>query len=195
MLPPGVNSWNDTSNNEAYNAGIIGFTSNAGTLYATGKSNNNPVADATTLIRVPLGPFGLRLQGSGPHYHYFMEGSRNFDPAAALAEHLLSDGVQGNLYAISQGYVVPAYEGQWEHPLIAGDRIAQRFKPVAFNEPPFQGLAYRGPLSEAADAVNQENVMTDMMGEVIAGKRVDLAVRDAHLRSVQIYQSFGKRGR
>jgi multiple sugar transport system substrate-binding protein len=195
MLPPGVNSWNDTSNNEAYNAGIIGFTSNAGTLYATGKSNNNPVADATTLIRVPLGPFGLRLQGSGPHYHYFMEGSKNFDPAAALAEHLFSDAVQGNLYAISQGYVVPAYERLWEHPLIAGDRIAQRFKPVAFNDPPFQGLAYRGPLSEAADAVNQENVMTDMMGEIIAGKRVDLAVRDAHLRAVQIFQSFGKRGR
>ena len=195
MLPPGVNSWNDTSNNEAYNAGIIGFTSNAGTLYATGKSNNNPVADATTLIRVPLGPFGLRLQGSGPHYHYFMEGSKNFDPAAALAEHLFSDGVQGNLYAISQGYVVPAYEALWEHPLIAGDRIAQRFKPVAFNEPPFQGMAYRGPLSEAADAVVQENVMTDMMGEVLGGKRVDLAVRDAHLRAVQIFQSFGKRGR
>ena len=68
------------------------------------------------------------------------------------------------------------------------------FKPVAFNEPPFQGIAYRGPLSEAAEAVNQEVVMTDMMGEILGGKRVDLAVRDAHLRCIQIYKSFGLKG-
>ena len=36
--------------------------------------------------------------------------------------------------------------------------------------------------------------MTDMMGEILGGKRVDLAVRDAHLRSIQIYKSFGLKG-
>ncbi|HEX2186787.1 MAG TPA: ABC transporter substrate-binding protein [Chloroflexota bacterium] len=195
MLPPGVNSWIDLNNNEAYNAGVIGFTSNAGTVYATAKANGNPVAEVTTLIRVPLGPYGVRLQGSAPHYHYFMDGSRNFDAAAQLAEYLLGEDVQTGLYSISQGYVVPTYEQLWNHPLIAGDRISQRFRPVAFNEPAFQGLAYRGPLSEAADAVNQENVMTDMMGEILAGKRVDEAVRDAHLRCVQIFQTYGRKGR
>ncbi len=29
MLPPGVNGWSDTSNNEAWLAGTIGFTQNA----------------------------------------------------------------------------------------------------------------------------------------------------------------------
>ena len=195
MLPPGVLSWNDLSNNEAYQAGVIGFTSNAGTVYATAKSNGNPVADVTRLVPVPTGPFGLRLQGSALHYHYFMDGSRNFDAAAQLSEHLLSEEVQGNLYAISPGYVVPGYARLWDHPLITDDRIANAFRPVAFNEPPFQGLAYRGPLSAAADAVGQENVMTDLIGEVIGGKRVDLAVRDAHLRAVQIFQAFGLPGR
>jgi hypothetical protein len=42
--------------------------------------------------------------------------------------------------------------------------------------------------------VNDSNVMTDMMGEILGGKRVDLAVRDAHVRSVQIYKDFGKKG-
>ncbi|MBI3972617.1 MAG: carbohydrate ABC transporter substrate-binding protein [Chloroflexi bacterium] len=195
MLPPGVNAWNDLSNNEAYNAGILGFTSNAGTLYATAKSNGNPVADATRLIQQPLGPFGLRLQSSGPHYHYFMNGSRNFDAAAQLSEYLLSEEAQQQLWRISPGYVVPAYRNLWESPIIQEEKISASFMPVALNDPPFQGLAYRGPLTEAADAVGQENVMTDMMGEIIAGKRVDLAVRDAHLRCVQIYQAFGFRGR
>ena len=36
--------------------------------------------------------------------------------------------------------------------------------------------------------------MTDLMGEVLGGKRVDIAVRDAHQRCVQIFKSFGKKG-
>jgi ABC-type glycerol-3-phosphate transport system substrate-binding protein len=124
-----------------------------------------------------------------------MEGSQNFDAAAQLAEHLLSDEIQRTLWKTSPGYVVPAYENRWNDPIITGDRIASKFKPVAFNEPPFQGLAYRGPLSEAADAVGAQNVLTDMMGEILAGKAVDAAVRDAHNRAVGIYQSLGFKGR
>jgi len=38
-------------------------------------------------------------------------------------------------------------------------------------------------------------VATDMMGEILAGKAVEAAVRDAHNRAVSIYQSFGFKGR
>src|SRR5262249_25952974 len=34
MLPPGVNAWTDTDNNQAFLAGTIAMTQNAGTLYA-----------------------------------------------------------------------------------------------------------------------------------------------------------------
>ena len=34
MLPPGVESWNDTGNNEAWLAGSIGYTHNAFRVYA-----------------------------------------------------------------------------------------------------------------------------------------------------------------
>jgi multiple sugar transport system substrate-binding protein len=201
MVPPGVNSWNDISNNEAWLAGTLAFTSNAGTLYAksvvdgTLTPEGRPLADVTRLIQQPYGPFGTRLQGSGGHYFYFMKGSRNFDVAAQLADHMLSDEVQQALWRISPGYVVPAYENRWNHPIISENKISQSFRPVAFNEPPFQGVSYRGPLSEAADAVEQQSVQTDMMGEVLAGKPVIAAVRDAHLRMVDIYQSFGYKGR
>jgi multiple sugar transport system substrate-binding protein len=194
LTPPGVNAWNDTSNNEAYLAGQIALTSNAGTLYAKAVFDGNPVAEQTTLIQVPKGPAGIRLQGSGGHYFYFMQGSRNFEAAAQLAEHLLSDGVQQELWRISPGYVVPAYERRWEHPLIKDNRIASKFRAVAFNEPPFVGVAWRGPITEASEAVSGENVATDMLGEVLAGKSVEQAVRDAHQRAVGIYQSFGLKG-
>jgi hypothetical protein len=56
-------------------------------------------------------------------------------------------------------------------------------------------MAWRGPVTEASEAVSGENVATDMMGEVLAGKAVEAAVRDAHNRAVAIYQSFGFKGR
>lgn len=195
MIPPGINSWTDPSNNEAYLAGTIAFTSNAGTVYAKAVLDKNPVAEKTVFVQQPLGPFGVRLQRSSGHYFYFMDGSKNFDVASQLADHLLSDEVQRTLWRTSSGYVVPAYENRWNDPIITGDRIASKFKPVAFSEPPFQGLAYRGPLSEAADGVGAQNVLTDMVGEILAGKTVDTAVRDAHQRAIGIYQSFGFKGR
>jgi multiple sugar transport system substrate-binding protein len=201
ITPPGVNSWNDISNNEAWLAGTLAFTSNAGTLYAksvfdqTVTPEGRLLADVTTFVQRPYGPAGIRLQGSGGHYFYFMKGSRNFDVAAQLAEHMLQDEVQTQLWKISSGYVVPAYENRWDNPIISENRISRSFRPVSFNEPPFQGVAYRGPLSEAADAVDSQTVVTDMMGEILAGKSVIAAVRDAHLRCVDIYQSFGYKGR
>lgn len=195
ILPPGVNAWNDTSNNEAYLAGTLGLTFNAGTLYAKAVFDKNPVAENTTLIQKPLGPARNRLQTSAGHFFYFMNGSKNFDASAQLAQHLLSDDVQQTLWRTSAGYVVPAYEKRWDHPIIKDNRIASKFKAVAFNDPPFIGVAHRGPNTEASAAVSSQNVATDMMGEIMAGKPVPQAVQDAHNRAVSIFQAFGFKGR
>jgi multiple sugar transport system substrate-binding protein len=194
-LPAGVNAWTDPSNNEAYLAGTVGFTFNAGTMYAKAVFDRNPVAEQTVLVEKPLGPAGHRLQASSGHFLYFMNGSRNFDAASQMAMHLLSDEVQQTLWRTSPGYVVPAYEQQWQHPLIRDNRISSTFRRVAFTEPPFVGNAYRGPVTEASAAVGNQNVVTDMMGTILAGTPVEQAVRDAHNRAVSIFQAFGFRGR
>ena len=53
MLPPGVESWNDVGNNEAYLAGKIGYTHNAFSVYAAVKRDNNPVFGGTVLLTAP----------------------------------------------------------------------------------------------------------------------------------------------
>ena len=108
MLPPGVASWTDTSNNEAYLANRIAYTSNAGTMFAKAIVDKNPVAEQTLYVPKPLGPTGQRQQSSAGHYLYFMNGSPNFDPSVQLAEYLLSDTVQKEMWRISQGYVANA---------------------------------------------------------------------------------------
>ena len=194
LTPQGINAWNDTSNNEAYLAGTIAMTSNAGTLYAKAMLDKNPVAEGTTLIQKPLGPLGQRLQGSGGHYFYFMDGSPNFGPASQLAEHLLSDEVQQTLWQTSQGYVMPAYANRWEHPLIKDNRIARAFRPVAFNEPPFPGMAWRGRCGGLRGGQRGERGHghdgRDPGRQGRRGRR-----RDAHNRAVSIYQSFGFKGK
>jgi hypothetical protein len=67
------------------------------------------------------------------------------DPRRPYPSEVRVDEVQQEPWRISPGYVVPAYERRWDHPLIKDNRIAAKFRPVAFNEPPFVGVAWRGP--------------------------------------------------
>ena len=53
MLPPGIESWNDVSNNEAYLAGKIGYTHNSFSVYAQAKRDENPVFEDTIVLTVP----------------------------------------------------------------------------------------------------------------------------------------------
>ena len=53
MLPPGVLSWIDTSNNEAFLAGQIAITQNAGTMYAKAELDQVPFAEQIVYVPVP----------------------------------------------------------------------------------------------------------------------------------------------
>jgi len=203
LTPPGVNSWTDPSNNEAWLAGKIAFTSNAGTLYAQSVVDNTTLPDGTVLkdvtdfIQVPLGPYGVRLQGSGGTHFFFMDGSKNYDASVQLAEALINPEIQRNLWQIGIGYTVPAYDKLWDDPIVQSNPVNVAFRPVSQSEPPFQGIAYRGPLTvdgDAADAVSLQTVATDMIGEILAGKDIIQAVRDAHFRCVDIFKQFGLKG-
>jgi multiple sugar transport system substrate-binding protein len=195
ILPPGVNAWNDLSNNEAFLAGTVGITSNGGTLFASARFTKNPVADVTTFLPNPIGPYGARIAGSNASYLYFMSGSRNFDPASQMAEHLISEGVQRQLYRTSSGYAVPAYDSYWNTPEIQADtQVSLKFREVSQLEPPVAGDAYRGPFTEASSATLFQQIATDMFGEVLAGKPVEQAVRETAQRAIRIYQEFGLPG-
>jgi multiple sugar transport system substrate-binding protein len=192
MMPPGVNAWNDLSNNEAFLAGTIGVTSNGGTLFASARFNKNPVADVTAFLPNPLGPFGERISFSNASYLYFMNGSRNFDAAAQLAEHMLTEPVQRELFRVSSGYAVPAYDRLWNTPEIQADtQVSLKFREVSQSARPVSGNAYRGPTTDASNAALFQQFATDMVGEVLAGKPVEQAVRETHQRVQRIYQEFG----
>jgi multiple sugar transport system substrate-binding protein len=194
MLPPGVNAWNDFSNNEAFNAGTLAFTSNAGTMYAKAVFDKVPFASEIKVIPMPYGPPRKRLEGASTNNFYLFRGVKNKEASVAIITFLLDPEQQRTLWKISTGYVVPPFKSMWSDPIVQGDENNRRFERVAWNEPPFRGLAHPGPLTAAADAVGIQNVFTDMFGQILQGKKVEDAVKEAHDRCVKIYKEFGLKG-
>ena len=170
------------------------MASNAGTLYAKAVLDKNPVAEGTTLIQKPLGPSGQRLQGSGGHYFYFMDGSPNFGPASQLAEHLLSDEVQQTLTGAPARVRRPAAptagstpdQGQPHRPGLPPGGLQRA--PV-----PRDGLAGPGDGGLRGGQRGERGHGHDGRDPGRQGRRG--RVRDAHNRAVSIYQSFGFKGK
>jgi multiple sugar transport system substrate-binding protein len=194
MLPPGVLSWTDPSNNEAFLSGTIAFTSNAGTMYAKGVFDQVPFIDTVRLIPMPFGPPRTRLQNLNSANFYLFRGVRNRDATWATINHMMMPEQQRPLWQTSTGYVVPPYRQMWDDPLVRADENNRRSEVMAWNTPGHRGLSHPGPLTAAADAVGTANIMTDMMGVILRGTSVEDAVAEAHQRAVQIYREFGLRG-
>ena len=196
MLPPGVNSWTDPSNNEAFLAGTIAITDNAGTMYAKAVYDKVAHAKDISFIQRPVRySDNKRLDSLAGDRHHLIQGARNKDATYDLIRHLQSRPVQQQLWRTSPGYTMPAYKDGWSDPLIRENEVAQRSEPLAYPEGErFTGLRWPGPDHAAISAVNGGNYFTDMVAEVLQGKPAQEVVDEYHKRFVQIFKEFGRRG-
>jgi multiple sugar transport system substrate-binding protein len=202
MLPPGVGGWTDPSNNEAWLAGKIAYTDNAGTVYAQAIAESNPVRDDTYLIPTPTGVgSGARiLAGPGGTMNFFiMKGAKNRDAAEQLIRFLSTRETYRQMFQISTAYVYPARAWGWDQPEITQNPYAQHVTDVfvkAFNDPSgYPGsLSWPGPPSPQADALENSNFWTDGFGEVLNGKSPAAAIDDMANRAIQTFQQFGAPG-
>ena len=195
MWPAGLLSWSDTSNNEAFLAGTIGITDNAGTMYAKAVFDKVPHAKDILFVprptRVSDGKYLDSMAGARLH---IVKGSKNKDASADLFRHLISDPIIKQLLAISPAYVLPAYKNLWSDPLVQNDRNAKAAQPIAYPDPYFPGLRFPGPASAAVDAVGGGTYLTDSMAEVLKGTPIEDVVKDYHNRFIQLWKDFGFKG-
>jgi multiple sugar transport system substrate-binding protein len=195
MLPTGWAAWTDTGNNEAFLAGILALTQNAGTMYAKAVLDEVPFAD-----QIDYMPNPLRLSDDQPVDQlagvllHLIEGSKNADAARDLARHLLSEPVQQRIWTISRAYAVPAYRNGWTDPIIADNANAARAETATWDNVEFTGLRWPGPPSVAVDAVGGGFDQVDMVAEVLQGRSAAEVVEDYHGRWVQIWQDYGLPG-
>jgi multiple sugar transport system substrate-binding protein len=200
MVPTGVNSWTDPSNNEAYLGGKVFFTNNAGTLFAKAVFDKNPVANDTYLLSSPKGPgsAGRSLQGADGMRWFIFKGARNREGAEGLIRYMLGQDVQRQIFKTSTGYAYPAYEWGWDDAAIADNQYAQHVTPVwkeiAFDPSGYTQGEWPGPPTPWTASLESSNFWTDMFGEVLGGKPVPEALANAHDRAVRVFKEFGAAG-
>jgi multiple sugar transport system substrate-binding protein len=195
MLPTGWNAWTDTSNNEAFLAGILAMTQNAGTMYAKAHLDGVPFADEIAYLPNPVRRTdGQPVDQLGGVLLHVIEGTKNEEAVNDIVRHLLSEPVQQRIWEISLAYAVPAYRNGWSNEVITGADNAKRAEAAVWNNNDFTGLRWPGPHSVAVDAVAGSFDQVDMVAEVLQGRSVDEVVADYHDRWVSIWQDYGLPG-
>ncbi len=193
MLPPGVESWGDISNNEAYLAGQIGYTHNAFSVYAAAKRDNNPVFPDTVLLRQPDANNGdSRDGGQTGGWLTVFKGAPNADLAKQLALDLLEPANFNKMSSVAGGLFMPAFENQWTDELIAADPNFAIIKEQVSVPEPFIGPSWPANPNAAIDAIRAQGIVEQSMGNVIAGRMTPAeAVEDAHQKMVDLFEEGG----
>jgi multiple sugar transport system substrate-binding protein len=199
MLPPGVNGWTDTSNNEAWLAGTIGITQNAYTLYAKAFADKNPVYEQTAILPGFTGPATeqvIATPGSG--YLAVPKGAKNAELAKATALYLAGGSAFLNLAKPSLGLIMPTYKNQWNSDpfYTSGDPSFPALRQIIEGKLPITtktGYAFpQSPSPVYEQGVNGQHILNDMMGSIILkGTKVQDAVKAAHDQLVAVATQLG----
>lgn len=193
MLPPGVESWGDISNNEAYLGGKVGYTHNAFSVYAAAKRDNNPVFPATVLMPMPSGNDGSSRDGGAVGgWLTVFKGAPNAELAKKLALDLLDPANFNQMSSVAGGLFMPAYDGLWTEELIAADPNFAIIKEQVSVPEPFIGPSWPANPNAAIDAIRAQGILEQSMGNVISGRMSpEDAVADAHQKIVDLFEEGG----
>ena len=189
MLPPGIETWTDSSNNEAYLAGSIAYTNNAASVYAKAKADKNPAFEGTIYLGSPVGPTGTVLRGAaGGQFNIYM-GAKNVAMAKELALYMLQPDIFLPISLISAGLFLPSYAGYYEMPQVKeafkADPNLEAMGKEAFGDYP--GGCWPAKPNAFWDAVQAAAIMHDMMAATTTKQATPAAaVKQAHDRMAQI---------
>lgn len=193
MLPPGVLSWTDTSNNEAYLASTIGYTHNAFSVYAASKRNDPELFANTKLLLAPFGPAKIDQRGGGiGGWLTVFKGAPNVDLAKELSLNLLDPVNFTPMSTVAGGLFMPAYENLWTDELMAADPNFAIIKQQVSVDNPFIGASWPANPNAAIDAIRAQGVVEQMIANVTSGRMNPAdAVKDANQKIIDIFEEGG----
>jgi multiple sugar transport system substrate-binding protein len=192
MLPPGVESWTDIGNNEAYLAGVVALTTNQPSVYGAARANNNPVFPVTSIIHGPKTNDGRRLEAGGSGWLTVFKGAPNADLAKELILNLIDPANIVPMATAGGGLFLPAYENLWTPELTAADPNFEVLREIMFNPDLYYGRSHPAPPNALIDAIDGAAITSQMMANVVNGTMTAAeAVEDAHNKIVQIFEEGG----
>lgn len=192
MLPPGIESWTDTSNNEAYLAGTIALTLNQPSVYAKAKADKNPVFENTAIMHGPKTLDGRLLEAGNNGWLTIFKGSKNIDVAKDLIYTLLDPANSVAMAKVGGGLVFPAYKNLWTDDLIKADPNFEVIREIQFNPDVYYGTSHPAKPNALIAAIQSQSIPNQMMANIINnGMSVEDAVKQAHDAIVQIFEEGG----
>lgn len=193
MLPPGVESWTDSSNNEAFLAGNTGYTRNAFSIYASAKRENNPVFDNILLLPAPTTNAGdSRDVTDVGGWLTIFKGAPNAELAKKLALYLLAPENFNPIAEVGGGLFLPAYEDLWTEELLAIDPNFASLKKQFSNRSKIPNYYWPADPNAAIDAIRAQGVLEQTAANVISGRMTpEEAVKDGHQKMVNIFEEGG----
>ncbi len=195
MLPPGILSWTDPSNNEAYLAGKVAYTQNAGTVLAKAYFDKNPVAEKTIFHLMCGGPKVPEFNGQGSQNFMLIKGGKNPDAARELIKSFFVEETMNAAFTNARAYAIPSYEKMWDWPIIKDTPQSIAVKPSALDPSAYNGLGWPGPDTPQIASIDIEGIPADMVAAVMTNQSTpEEAVKAAYKRSVEIFKQFGAPG-
>lgn len=193
ILPPGVESWTDSNNNEAFLAGQIGMTVNAFSIYAKARADQNPILPNIGIVRFPVTNDGqLELGGGGSAYYTIFKGAKQADVARQIILHFLDPQEFTPLSILGGGLVMPAYKKAWTEDLLKADQSFPGLRDIIFNPNVYLGFGHPAKPNAAIDAAFATGFLSEIMSDVITGRKTaEQAVADGHKLIVQIFEEKG----
>ncbi len=195
MLPPGVLSWTDPSNNEAYLGGKLAYTQNGGTVYAKAVLDKNPVAPNTIWDKPKGGPKLKEFFGLSSKNWFMMKNGKNPEAARELIMSFYTEDMLKAVYKNATTYALPAYEKMWDWPEIKDVPNSLVQKEGALDPSGWNQLPYPGPGTPQMSAVGSANIDTDIVAAVLGGQATAAeAVKQAAEKMVKIFKEMGAPG-
>ncbi len=195
MLPPGVLSWTDPTNNEAFLGSKIAYTQNGGTVYAKAVVDQVPFVGDIIWDYPKGGPGLLKFFGLSAMNFAKITGGKNPDAASEMILSFFEDEPMKQTYKVATTYALPAYANMWDWEEITSvpNSIAQ--KDGALDPAGWNGIAYPGPATAQIASVDSQNLGTDMVAAVITGQATAAeAVKQTSEAAIKIFQEMGAPG-
>ena len=185
IQPPGVMSWTDVHNNEAYIAGKLVSTNNGASLYYGLVSKKNPIAEKTLVIQTPGGPAGSFILAGAYNMGIFKQ-TKNAELSEDLIRWIEDEKRFDEFRNASIGQAGPVYKARAESPYWKSD---PNFDGMVQNILRGVWIGYPGPVTAAAVEVQAQYILCDMAGRVVVGGlSPEAALKEAHARVEEIYK-------
>ena len=185
IQPPGVMSWTDVHNNEAFIAGKLVSTNNGASLYYGLVSKKNPIAEKTLVIQTPGGPAGSFVL-AGAYSMGIFNKTKNAELCEDLIRWIEDEKRFDEFRNVSIGQAGPVYKARAESPYWKSD---PNFEGMMLNVLRGSWIGYPGPVTAAAVEVQAQYILCDMAGRVVVGGlSPEAALKEAHARVEEIYK-------